>query len=105
MDINIPAIAWDNIRRALGKLNINHLSYSPAQGFSPRLFRHLLRNQEERGAVYTLSYVYAPLFEGDAIRLAIAKGIPLVLAGYSPGQPEPERMLYEFSRSLICDTD
>jgi len=33
------------------------------------------------------------------------KGIPLVLAGYSPGQPEPERMLYEFSRDLICKTD
>jgi hypothetical protein len=65
----------------------------------------LLRNQEERGAVYTISYVYAPLFEGDAIKLAMEKGIPLVLAGYSPGQPEPERMLYEFSRDLICKTD
>ena len=31
--------------------------------------------------------------------------IPLVLAGYSPGQPEPERMLYEFSRNLIENTD
>ena len=105
VDINIPPLAWDNIRRALGKLNIDHLSYSPAQDFYRKIFRYLLRNQEERGAVYTLSYVYAPLFEGDAIRLAIEKGIPLVLAGYSPGQPEPERMLYEFSRQLIRDTD
>ncbi len=105
VDINIPPLAWDNIRRALGKLNIDHLSYTPAHVFYRKTFRYLLRNQEERGAVYTLSYVYAPLFEGDAIRLAIQKGIPLVLAGYSPGQPEPERMLYEFSRQLICDTD
>jgi hypothetical protein len=52
-----------------------------------------------------VSYLYAPLFEGDAIRLAIEKHIPLVLAGYSPGQPEPERMLYEFSRELICSVD
>jgi hypothetical protein len=33
------------------------------------------------------------------------KNIPLILAGYSPGQPEPERMLYEFSRKLICEVD
>jgi hypothetical protein len=69
------------------------------------IFRYCLQHQEERGAVYTVSYVYAPLFEGDAIKLALEKNIPLVLAGYSPGQPEPERMLYEFSRKLICETD
>lgn len=105
VDINIPTLAWDNIRRALAKLNIDHISYSPEHDFYERVFRYLLRNQEERGAVYTLSYVYAPLFEGDAIKMALEKGIPLVLAGYSPGQPEPERMLYEFSRQLICETD
>jgi len=105
VDINIPTIAWENIRRALGKLNIDHISYSPSHDFYRRLFRYLLCNQEARGAVYTISYVYAPLFEGDAIRLAVQKGIPLVLAGYSPGQPEPERMLYEFSPQLLRDTD
>ena len=105
VDVNIPALAWDNIRRALAKLNIDHIVYSPAHEFYKKAFRYLLRNQEERGAVYTISYVYAPLFEGDAIKLAMEKGIPLVLAGYSPGQPEPERMLYEFSRQLICATD
>ncbi|MBL8414823.1 MAG: hypothetical protein JNM42_10340 [Propionivibrio sp.] len=105
VDVNIPALAWDNIRRALAKLNIDHITYSPSNDFYERTFRYLLRNQEKRGAVYTISYVYAPLFEGDAIKLAIEKGIPLVLAGYSPGQPEPERMLYEFSRKLICETD
>ena len=105
VDINIPALAWDNIRRALGRLNVDHLSYSPAHEFYKKTFRYLLRNQEERGAVYTISYVYAPLFEGDAIKLAMEKDIPLVLAGYSPGQPEPERMLYEFSRQLMRETD
>jgi len=104
-NVNIPGLAWDNIRRALAKLDIDHLSYSPSPEFYKKTFRYLLCNQEERGAVYSLSYVYAPLFEGDAIKLAMEKGIPLVLAGYSPGQPEPERMLYEFSRQLICETD
>lgn len=104
-DINIPPIAWDNIQTALRKLDIDHLVYRPSDTFYRKVFRYLLKNQEERGAVYTVSYVYAPLFEGDAIRVATEKGIPLVLAGYSPGQPEPERMEYEFSRTLIEDAD
>jgi len=105
VDINIPQMAWQNIRRTVAKLDVDHLTYSPPRSLYEKLFRYLLRNQEERGAVYTVSYVYAPLFEGDAIRLAVEKDVPLVLAGYSPGQPEVERMLYEFSRKLICETD
>ena len=105
VDANIPAVAWRNIERTIKTLQIDHLVYRPPESFYRRLFAHLLRHQEPRGAVYTVSYVYAPLFEGDAINLATEKRIPLVLAGYSPGQPEPERMVYEFSRQLICDTD
>ena len=105
VDVNIPSLAWESIRRALAKLDIDHVVYRPSNDFYERIFRYALRHQEERGAVYTVSYIYAPLFEGDAIRLAMEKGIPLVLAGYSPGQPEPERMHYEFSRALICEAD
>ena len=104
-DVNIPDIAWANIRRTIGKLGCDHLVYRPPDGFYQKLFSHVLKNQEERGAVYTVSYVYAPLFEGDALRIATEKGIPLILAGYSPGQPEPERMVYEFPRRLLCETD
>jgi len=104
-DVNIPDVAWDNIRRTVAKLEVDHLVYRPPGGFYRKLFRYLLMNQEARGAVYTVSYVYAPLFEGDALAVALEKNIPLVLAGYSPGQPEPERMVYEFSRELICATD
>lgn len=104
-DIDLPRIAWSNIRTALQKLDIDHLVYAPAPKFFSRLFAYLLRNQEARGAVYTVSYVYAPLFEGEAIRIAIEKGIPLILAGYSPGQPDPARMCYEFSGDLIRNED
>jgi len=104
-DVNIPEVAWSNIRRAVARLGIDHLVYRPADEFYRKVFRYLLRNQEARGAVYTVSYVYAPLFEGDALAVATERGIPLVLAGYSPGQPEPERMAYEFTRRLIGETD
>lgn len=100
-DINIPPIAWDNIHTTLRKLQIDHLVYRPSEAFYQKLFRYVLRNQEERGAVYSVSYVYAPLFEGDALRVATEKKIPLVLAAYSPGQPEKERMVYEFDRELV----
>ena len=105
VDANIPPVAWRSIDRTIKALQVDHLVYRPPPSFYRKLFAYLLRHQESRGAVYTVSYVYAPLFEGDAINLATEKGIPLVLAGYSPGQPEPERMVYEFSRQLICDTD
>lgn len=104
-DVNIPDVAWSNIRLTIAKLGVDHLVYRPSDDFYRRLFRYLLQNQEERGAVYTVSYVYAPLFEGDALAVATERGIPLVLAGYSPGQPEKERMEYEFSRKLVCETD
>jgi hypothetical protein len=104
-DVSIPTVAWSSIRRTVAKLGVDHLVYRPADEFYRRLFRFLLENQEERGAVYTVSYVYAPLFEGDALAVATERGIPLIFAGYSPGQPDPARMEYEFSRQLICQTD
>ena len=105
VDANIPDVAWKSMRRTVEKLGVDHLVYRPPVEYYRKLFAYLLRNQEERGAVYTVSYVYAPLFEGDALTVATERNIPLVLAGYSPGQPEPERMEYEFSRRLIEDTD
>lgn len=104
-DIDIGEVAWANIRRAVDKLDVEHVVYRPSQDFYRRLFRWLLMNQEARGAVHTISYIYAPLFEGNALKLATDLGIPLVLAGYSPGQPVPERMEYEFPRLAISEVD
>lgn len=104
-DMNVPEVAWQNIRRTIDRLGVDHIRYTPPRDFYRKMFRYLLQNQEARGAVRTVCYVCAPLFEGYALRLAVEKNIPLVVAGYSPGQPEPERMLYEFSRELIEGTD
>lgn len=104
-DIDIGDVAWNNIRRCVDKLDVEHIVYKPEKEFYRRLFRYLLKNQEERGAVHTVSYVYAPLFEGNAIKLAVEKHIPLILAGYSPGQPDAERMEYEFPPLAISDVD
>ena len=104
-DIDIGEIAWSNIRRTVEKLDIEHVTYRPSMDFYRKLFRWLMCNQEARGAVHTISYVYAPLFEGNALHFATKEGIPLVLAGYSPGQPVAERMEYEFPRLAISEID
>jgi hypothetical protein len=104
-DINIPAIAWENIRHTVEKVDVDHVVYTPPKEFYHKLYRFLLQNQEERGAVRTVCYVCAPLYEGYALQHAVEKQIPLVLAGYSPGQPEPERMVYEFPRAFIENTE
>jgi hypothetical protein len=36
----------------------------------------------------------APLFKGNALPLAVEKRLSLILAGYSPGYPNPVRMEY-----------
>jgi hypothetical protein len=104
-DMNVPPVAWANIRRTVDRLGVDHVVYRPPEEFYRKLFRFLLQNQEARGAVRTVCYVCAPLFECYALRVAVEKNIPLVVAGYSPGQPEPERMEYEFAREMIAATD
>lgn len=104
-DIDIGEVAWANIRRAVDKLDVEHVVYRPSLAFYRHLFRWLLMNQEARGAVHTVSYAYAPLFEGNALQLAMDRHIPLVLAGYSPGQPVAERMEYEFPQLAISKVD
>jgi hypothetical protein len=105
VDANLPEVAWRNIRRTIERLGVDHLVYRPPSEFYRKLFAYLLRHQEPRGAVYTVSYVYAPLFEGDALSVATQRGIPLVFAGYSPGQPDRHRMVYEFPRPFIEKVD
>jgi hypothetical protein len=104
-DMNVPDVAWDNIKRTIGTLGVDHIVHRPSKEFYRKLYRHLLQQQEARGAVRTVCYVCAPLFEGYALALAAEKQIPLVVAGYSPGQPDPDRMVYEFSRAMIAETD
>lgn len=100
-DMHVPDTAWANIRRTVAALGVDHMVYTPPKALYRKLFRFLLQNQEARGAVRTVCYVCAPMFEGYSLKTAVEKRIPLVLAGYSPGQPEPERMEYEFGRAML----
>lgn len=104
-DMNVPEVAWRNIERTVSKLDVPHIVYTPPREFYRKMYRFLLQNQESRGAVRTVCYVCAPLFEAYALRLAVEKRIPLIVAGYSPGQPDPDRMEYEFAPAMIRDRD
>jgi hypothetical protein len=105
VNVNLTEIAWKNIHRTVELLDVPHIIYTPPKDVYRKLFRFLLGNQEARGAVHTVCYVCAPLTEGYALQLAVEKHIPLILAGYSPGQPDPDRMVYEFSPKMIGETD
>jgi hypothetical protein len=102
---NIPELALRNVRRTVERLQVPHITYTPPREFYRKLYRFLLQHQEPRGAVRTVCYVCAPLYETYALRLALEKRIPLILAGYSPGQPSPDRMVYELPQTIIAQTD
>jgi hypothetical protein len=104
-DMNVPDVAWQNIDRTVSRLGVEHVVYTPPNDFYRKMYRYLLQNQNARGAVRTVCYVCAPLYEGYSLALALEKKIPLVVAAYSPGQPDPDRMLYEFSRKMLEQTD
>ncbi|WP_144174719.1 hypothetical protein [Pseudomonas sp. Kh13] len=101
-DYDIPARTWDNIRRTIKALGVDHHVHRPMQSVYRRFIRHLLMNQGPKGAVHTVCYFWLDIREGDLLRFALEKDIPLIFTGYSPGQPEPERMLYEMAPQRIA---
>jgi len=91
----IGEVALRNIKNTIAKLGVDHIMYTPALDFYKKLFGFLLKNQTNEGAVKTVCYVCYPLSQGFALNLAMTHGIPLILEGCSPGQPDPEIMVYE----------
>jgi len=92
---DMPTVALDNISRTIKKLGIDHIVYTPKEEFYKKFIVYLLKNQNKKGAVHTVCYFWLNIREGDMLKIAMEKNIPLILTGYAPGQPEPERMLYE----------
>ncbi|MAG94871.1 MAG: hypothetical protein CMJ48_14170 [Planctomycetaceae bacterium] len=74
--MNIPEVAWKNIRRTVEFLDVDHLTFRPPMELCRKFFRFLLQHQDERGAVRSVCHVCAPLYEGYSLKLAIEKKIP-----------------------------
>jgi hypothetical protein len=102
---DLPEIALQNIARTVKILKVDHIVDTPSEEFYRRFIRYLLQHQTEKGAVHTVCYFWLDIREGNTLRLAMEKKIPLILTGYAPGQPEPERMVYEMPRKRIAETD
>ncbi|UWF52136.1 hypothetical protein NYP20_14685 [Pseudomonas sp. N3-W] len=101
-DYDIPPRTWENIRRTVKALGVDHHVHKPSLTLYKRFIRHLLMNQGPKGAVHTVCYFWLDIREGDLLRFALDKDIPLIFTGYSPGQPDPERMLYEMPPARIA---
>ena len=98
-DMNVPEIAWDNIRRTVVKLNVDHIVYTPPRDFYRKLYRICCRTRKRAvpsGPCATFARRCSKAMRWPSLW---RRRIPLVVAGYSPGQPEPDRMVYEFPRS------
>lgn len=100
-DFDIPDRTWDNIVRTVRRLRVDHYVHRPSLDMYRRFVRHLLQNQGANGAVDTVCYFWLDLRESEMLRLATDEDIPLVITGYSPGQPKAQRMVYELPREAI----
>jgi hypothetical protein len=105
IDANIPDVAWASIRKTIDGPAGRPSGLPPAGDLLSQALPLLVA---EPGVARRGLHDFVRLcaaFRGRCPDDCAQKEIPLVLAGYSPGQPEKERMEYEFSRKLICETD
>ncbi len=104
-DANIPDVAWSNIRRQ-SRSSVSIISFTGRRkSFYREALPVLLRNQEERGAVYTVSYVYAPLFEGTRWRLPPSGGFRSCSPATRPASRSPNAWSTSSGLELISQTD
>lgn len=104
-DVKLSGEAWRCICRSAAKLQVVHLIFRPLDAFCRKLFCRPLTQQEARGAMYAVSFAFAPLIEGNALVLRLESRQALVVAGHLPWQSGPERLVYACSRRLIAQND
>ncbi len=66
-----------------------------------KVYCYLFKNPGEEGYVHTICYICAPLMEDITMDIATRRGIPLVAMGYSPHQPDVEKLLFEMPEEEI----
>jgi hypothetical protein len=108
-----PRVAHKNMVRTVDKLRrdygerVEHIFtgndeyYRGLEESFIKIYRHGFENPGEGGYVKTICYTCGPLLIDLAMDLAAREDIPLVLEGYSPGQPDPEFMFFEFEKERI----
>ena len=94
-----------NIRRTVAKLDVDHLIYRPLARLLRKLFRYLLAIR--RSAAPSTRFPTSMRRCSKATRSGWRwrRASRWCWPATRPASPKPERMLYEFSRKLICETD
>lgn len=102
----IQPFVLENIKEIVAKLNVDHITYHPNNEFYKRFISHILLNHDERGAVFSITtHFWQHLRDGDCIRLATEKKIPLVFTGYDPYEMDSSGQPFEMPQHFIEETD
>ncbi len=98
---NIPFIV-DALKRRHGD-RIGHVFVRDPglQESYRKIYRYLFKHPGEGGYVHTICYTCAPLMEDIIMDIATSRSIPIVAMGYSPHQPDVEKLLFEMPEDEI----
>ncbi|MDD5585219.1 MAG: hypothetical protein PHV55_09230 [Candidatus Omnitrophica bacterium] len=91
------AVAQNNIRRTIEKLDIDHYIFTPHESFFIKLYSYLFRHINACGSVATVCFICGPILYGFSLKTAVELDIPLVFHGFGPGQPPHTHHFYEMS--------
>lgn len=81
-------VAKRNIDDILPRLNVDHVFIRPRRDFYIKLFRYALMHLNEAGCYGTVDFSDGEFMLDCARKLAVEKGIPLIVCGYSRYQVE-----------------
>ena len=101
----ISEVARKNIKLSLYKLGIDHIETNTDLVFMRKLLKFLFQHQMDEGAVKTISYNLLAIRESFALKMAVALDIPLIMNGFSPGQPDSAIYEYELPKERITGED
>jgi hypothetical protein len=79
-------VAQENVSRTLEKLAVDHVWVRPSRELYRRLYAKYLSRPSRRGTVYAVCARCFHITGLVALRLAVAKRIPIVVYGLSPAQ-------------------
>jgi hypothetical protein len=84
-----------------GKFDYEYFDDKDYKDMLKKIYRRQLTQEPKIDTVHEVCYYCAPLMEDVGLNLAVKEGIPLVLMGYSPGQPDEDFMIYRMDREKL----
>jgi len=101
----LSAGSFDNVRRIVEKLNVDHLLVKPRFDLLRTLFAGVARTNPfppaalERAS--SICNACISLVKGATLRIAIEQRIPMIAYGWSPGQAPASAAIFRFNKAML----